>query len=82
MPLIQLATFSASEEFASSPDIFKEPVNLIKGAEGYKGYYISVSLPDKRLTVFSLPALSTVCKLKIRRLGTLFPVSLKNAAVS
>ncbi|KAJ7302952.1 hypothetical protein DFH08DRAFT_722458 [Mycena albidolilacea] len=52
MPLIQLATFSASEEFASSQDIFKESVNLIKGAEGYKGSFYGLQVEDKKIGYF------------------------------
>ncbi|KAJ7848873.1 hypothetical protein B0H14DRAFT_2767090 [Mycena olivaceomarginata] len=52
MPLIQLATFSASEEFASSTDIFKEPVNLITGAEDYKGSFYGLQVEDKKTGYF------------------------------
>ncbi|KAF7346426.1 hypothetical protein MSAN_01870500 [Mycena sanguinolenta] len=52
MPSIQIAHFPVSDTFVSNPDIFKAPLDIIKGAEGHKGSYYGLQIEDKKTGYF------------------------------
>ncbi|KAK7048584.1 hypothetical protein R3P38DRAFT_2870280 [Favolaschia claudopus] len=48
MVAIQITSFPASDAFIANPEIVKEPMELIKTADGYKGSVYGIKVEDKR----------------------------------
>ncbi|KAF8215210.1 hypothetical protein K438DRAFT_1561914 [Mycena galopus ATCC 62051] len=52
MPAIQITTFPVSDSFVANPDVMKDALSVITGAEGYQSSFYGPQVEDKKTAYF------------------------------